>query len=48
MRSWSVAGLDYSVLIWNTLNHHLSNGRVEGTNTQLAALTSPASAPPPH
>ena len=26
-------------LIWNTLDHHLSNGRAEGINTQLAALT---------
>jgi transposase len=26
-------------LIWNTLEHKLSNGRAEGVNTQLAALT---------
>lgn len=26
-------------LIWNTLDHKLSNGRAEGINTQLAALT---------
>jgi transposase len=26
-------------LIWNTLDHKLSNGRAEGVNTQLAALT---------
>lgn len=26
-------------LIWNTLDHRLSNGRAEGINTQLAALT---------
>jgi transposase len=29
-------------LIWNTLDHHLSNGRAEGVNTQLAALTTRA------
>jgi len=29
-------------LIWNTLDHHLSNARAEGTNTQLAALTTRA------
>ncbi len=29
-------------LIWNTLDHRLSNARAEGTNTQLAALTTRA------
>jgi transposase len=29
-------------LIWNTLDHALSNGRAEGINTQLAALTARA------
>ena len=29
-------------LIWNTLDHRLSNARTEGTNTQLAALTTRA------
>ena len=28
-------------LIWNTLDHAVSNGRAEGINTQLAALTAP-------
>ena len=29
-------------LIWNTLDHAVSNGRAEGINTQLAALTARA------
>jgi transposase len=29
----------FRYLIWNTLDHQLSNGRAEGINTQLAALT---------
>ncbi len=29
-------------LIWNTLDHQVSNGRAEGINTQLAALTARA------
>jgi transposase len=29
----------FQQLIWNTLDHAVSNGRVEGINTQLAALT---------
>jgi transposase len=29
-------------LIWNTLDHRLTNARAEGTNTQLAALTTRA------
>ena len=29
-------------LIWNTLDHRLSNARAEGTNAQLAALTTRA------
>ena len=29
----------YRLLIWNTLNHGLSNARVEATNTHLRVLT---------
>jgi Transposase len=31
-------------LIWNTLDHSVSNGRAEGINTRLAALTARARA----
>ena len=33
---------NFQELLWNTLDHHLSNARAEGTNTQLAALTTRA------
>ena len=32
----------FRALIWNTLDHAVSNGRAEGINTQLAALTARA------